>query len=207
MFGRLTRPLLAVVTALLIALPVEAGQGEPRDVIEHFNVKLLEIMKEADELGFDGRYAEFDAVLGEVYDLPFMARVSVGRHWKELGEDERRRLVDAFTRMTVATYANRFNGFSGERFEIVSVETKPRGSVLVSSQVVKSDGSTVALNYLLRQRDGGWRVVDVHLEGAISELATRRAEYSSVITRQGFDRLVAVIDAKTSALSGEPSTN
>ena len=56
--------------------------------------------------------------------------------------------------MTIATYASRFDGYSGERFEVdPAVETRAAGSV-VHTRIVQSNGEPVALNYLMRESDG-----------------------------------------------------
>jgi phospholipid transport system substrate-binding protein len=105
--------------------------------------------------------------------------------------------------MTTATYASRFNGYSGEKFvtgEEVSVQENSR---IVKSQIVKSDGEPVAINYLVRRFEDGWRVVDIFLQGTYSEVATRRSEYTSVIERQGLDGLVRTIDGKVAQLAVE----
>ena len=76
----------------------------------------------------------------------------------------------------------------------------PNG-VIVESRLVKSNGEPVNLNYLLRQdAAGSWKVIDVYLSGTISELATRRSEFSTVLQRNGFDALVQLIEQRSAAL-------
>jgi phospholipid transport system substrate-binding protein len=192
--------LVAGVTAA--ALPAQ-GAATPRDRIANLNAVLLEVMKNADQLGYRGRYEKLQPVMSQLYDFSLMSRVAVGAYWKGLEEDKRRKLIDAFTRMSVATYAARFDGFSGERFEIVSSEKSVRDTFLVKTQLIKSDGTPVALNYLTRPRDGQYRVIDVFLDARFSELARLRADYTSVIKRDGFDNLLMTIENKIKGMSKE----
>ena len=68
---------------------------------------------------------------------------------------------------------------------------------------MKSNGELIYLSYLLRQNDGVWQTADVYLNGTISELATRRSEFSSIIRAQGFDGLVATLNKKTATLAAQ----
>ncbi|MGE4221662.1 MAG: ABC transporter substrate-binding protein, partial [Alphaproteobacteria bacterium] len=102
---------------------------------------------------------------------------------------QREQLVDSFGRLTVATYANRLDAYTGEKFEVLEEVPQRQGMTLVKSQIIDSEGKPVALNYLMRETPQGWRVVDVFFKGSISELATRRSEYSSVIQRDGYEAL------------------
>jgi phospholipid transport system substrate-binding protein len=160
-------------------------------------------MRQSKKLGYDGRYHELEPAIARAFHLPTMARVVAGRHWSEFTPDQQSTLVEAFSKMTTATYASRFNGYSGEKFvtgEEVSVQENSR---IVKSQIVKSDGEPVAINYLVRRFEDGWRVVDIFLQGTYSEVATRRSEYTSVIERQGLDGLVRTIDGKVAQLAVE----
>ena len=111
--------------------------------------------------------------------------------------------MDAFTRLSVATFASRFKGYSGERFEIIGEKEQPRGAILVLNDLIKSDGGTVAINYLMRKgrTSGEWRIVDVYLDAKFSELATKRSEFTSAFKREGFRGLLTIIEQKIAGLA------
>ena len=194
------RHTLAIVLSCVITIGAAAAaraQGTPAaGVVETLHAELIGVMREADSLGFTGRRDRLAPVIEGAFELPLIARASTGRYWKKLDEAQRARLVDAFTRLTVATYAGRFDGFDGESFRIVSQGPAPRETVLVNSELVKSDGDTVELNYLLRETDAGWRIIDVYLDGVYSELATRRSVYAGLIGRKGIEGLIGAIEDK-----------
>ena len=152
---------------------------------------LLQTMKQAKQLGLKGRYDKLAPVLAQTYDLPLMSRIAVGQNWDALSAPQRQSVVNAFTRMTTATYASRFDGFSGETLEVVRTVDRPNGDKLVMTRIVKSDGKTIALNYLARNTSSDWKVIDVYLNGTISELASRRAEFGAILKSGGPDALVA----------------
>jgi len=183
--------------------PAAAAEETPRDIVRRLNAVLLEVMQQADELGYSGRYDRLAPVLSEAFNFPLMARISVGRNWRKLEDSDRDRLVDAFGRMSIATFAARFDGYSGERFEVLGEKPAPRKAILVRNRLIKNDGEAVEINYLLKPAQGRWRVVDVFLDAIYSELAMKRSEYGSVIKNLGFDELIRSLDEKIAELAAE----
>ena len=192
--------LTLLATSLMLAGLSSSEAASPRERIETLNATLLDIMQNADSLGYAGRYEKLQPVMEGLYDFALMSRIAAGAYWKKLDDDKKAQLTDAFSRMSVATYAARFDGYSGEMFEIVSAKKSVRDTVLVKTRLIKSDGSPIALNYLTRPRDGEWRIIDVFLDARFSELARLRADYTAVIKRQGFDKLIATIEAKIAGM-------
>jgi phospholipid transport system substrate-binding protein len=184
-----------------LAVDVEAA----RHPIEQLYAVLVECLKNADALGLEGRRAKIAPAVENAYDLPFMSEKILGRHWKTLGEPDHTRWTDTFGRLTVATYAERMTGFTGQVFEVVRVEPSQRDTAVVYTQVVTPKETPIAINYRMRQNGEGWRIIDVYLNGTVSELALRRSEYAAVLQRDGFETLVASIDGKIKAgrIAGE----
>ena len=193
-------PLLAV----FLMASADASSASPQSTIQVFNDTLLSVMREADSLKFQGRYEKLQPVLSESFDLPFMAQFSAGGQWRELSEAERAKVVDAFARLWISTYADRFNDYSGEAFEVVGVEEAPRGTRLVRTNIIKRSGEKIALDYLLRPvKDGGWAVIDIFLKGKFSELAKQRSEYTSILKREGVEGLTAKVEQKVKQMQAD----
>lgn len=196
----------AVLALSGTAAPAWAGETPrtgPSATVARLNGVLLETMREADTLGYRGRVERLAPILEETFDFRLMAAISVGRYWRKLDPDEQARLVSAFAGMSIATFAARFNGYSGEHFEIVGEESGRRDTVLVRNRIVKSNGEAVPINFLLKREDRGWRAVDVYLDAKYSELAIKRSEYTSVIAKEGLDGLIRRIEAKKAELASE----
>ncbi len=188
-----------ILVNLDIAGALAAGPA-PRLVVETFYRTLLDVMKQATALGFDGRYRLLQPAIEEAYNLSLMIRLAVGPQWTSLSADQQKRLLEAFKRFTISTYANRFDGYDGEYFEVVSEKAGvANGATLVETRLV-TKSETVHLNYLLRPDSGKWQIIDVFLSGTISELATRRAEFTSVLRRDGAEGLVGMLENKVAEL-------
>jgi len=153
-------------------------------------------MKRSEQLGYRGRYSTLDPIVAASYDFPTIARIVVGRYWPGLKPDEQKTFLDTFARLSTATYASRFDGYAGESFRWVS-ETKHTGNnVLVKSELIKSDGEIVKLDYVLHpDKNGQWRIVNVIADG-VSDLSLKRADYTSIIKNEGYGALIAKLNDK-----------
>jgi phospholipid transport system substrate-binding protein len=199
-----SRDAIPILLAAILALaagqfwpgsPAAAGET-PRGVAEELDAALLKAMRNAKALGYEGRYQLLAPVLEATFDFSYMARVSVGRYWRKMDEAQRARLIEAFGKLSIATFAARFDGYGGETFKVLGQEDQPRGVILVVNHLVKSDGEAVPINYLMRKQKERWRIVDVFLEAKYSELAIKRSEYTSVYKRDGFSGLIAIMESK-----------
>jgi phospholipid transport system substrate-binding protein len=176
--------------------------GQPGAVVNTLDQSLLDVMQHAKQLGYNGRYAKLEPVLRQAFDIRYMTQLAVGPGWSTLTPEQQDRLSDAFGKFIVATYARRFDGYSGERFETLG--EKPIGqATMVQTKLIKSNGEAIALNYVFRQNSEHCQVVDVYLTGSISELAQRRSEFSAVFQRTGYDGLLSALQQKAAQAASE----
>ena len=196
------RPLLLLAALLPAAVHARGAhaQGAPTAVIEGFHATLLDIMKNAQRLGVRGREQRLRPVMEQAFNLPAMTRISIGPAWTQIPPDDQQALIRAFSDWSIATFAGRFDGFSGESFQLRGENTLQNGDRLVRTQLVWPRDEPVALNYLLRDFGGAWRVVDVYLSGTVSELASRRAEFTTLLRDGGAPRLEAELRRRTATL-------
>ena len=192
---------IALVAAALVLLSggPSAAASPASDTIRSFYDALLAVMRQGPALGPQGRYRTLQPVIGRTFDLPFMTRLAVGPAWGGISGTQQKEATEAFGRFVTATYAERFSEYSGQKFEVVG-EQAQSADILVDSRIVKASGQPVVIRYLMRQSGTDWRINDVYLEGKISELATRRSEFSSVLRQQGIDGLISTLNRKADAL-------
>jgi phospholipid transport system substrate-binding protein len=191
-----------------LCIAPSANAGPASDLIAKLNAVFIDVMQNAKALGYQGRYEKLEPALVEAYDFPEMTRVTTGRYWRNFTDDQKQQVVAAFHDLSIATYAARFDGFSGERFEILGEEPAPAGNLRVNNQIVPASGEPIHIDYLLRQDDGKWRIIDVYLKSSVSELAVRRAEFTDTLAKGGFEGLLADLKAKVAKLrteAGAPS--
>jgi phospholipid transport system substrate-binding protein len=163
-------------------------------VVRGFYDTLLQAMRQAKELGFAGRYKLLDPAIRKAFDLAAMTRISVGPQWRQIDPAIQTQLQSAFADWTIATYASQFNGFDGEVFAVGAVKDAASGDKLVETTLAPKGAEPVILNYLMRNTAGdSWRIVDIFLTGTISELATRRSEFTAILKSDGAEGLVKAL--------------
>ena len=209
--GSLTRSLrsLALAGALwaalvsdVIAQPSASPSARPSasQTVDRFQRTLIEVMRSADALGFQGRAIRFAALVDEVFDFARISRRIVGPEWGALRSEQKDLLRDALERLAVAMLASQFNEFSGEKF-LALKEMATRGSAgRVATKLVLGDSEQITVIYILRDGPRGWRIEDVQFDG-VSEVEIRRAEVRSILRRRGFDVLVSNLDGRARALA------
>lgn len=190
------------IAALVSASNVGFAAEAPVTAVNKLHEVLLTNMKDAETLEFEGRRARLAPVVQDVFDLETMTRVSTGAAWRNMSESERADVVEAFSAWTVANYAAQFDGFDGERFEIASETDAGRGNILVNTELVTKT-ETVALNYRLRRKGDDWRIIDIYMDGTVSQLAMRRGEFAAVLGKGDVGQLIGHMRALTSKLASE----
>ncbi len=205
------RPFRTALTGLLLLAVAAAAHaaGTPRDVIDALHAVLLKTLQ-SDKADIQARYTLLAPELERIYDFRRMIEVATGSSWASADEAQRDRLTDAFARLSTMIYADRFGGgYAGEKFEIVGERPGPRETVLVDTLIHRGENTplqpgetpTVAVTYVMAERDGDWQIVDVLLDRSISELAVRRSEYASILRDGGVDRLIKVLTDKADKLA------
>jgi phospholipid transport system substrate-binding protein len=174
---------------------VFAADDAAKQVIDKFQSELIAVMKNGKQLGFKGRYDKLYGAVSNSHDLSKIARIVVGKEWEKLSEEQQKKLVDVFSRLSVASYAHNFKDYSGESFTIDSEEETARGGVVVYAHLSIPNDKDVKFEYHLKDKDKSWRIINIVANG-VSDLALKRSEYTSILQREGFDSLIAKINEK-----------
>jgi phospholipid transport system substrate-binding protein len=130
-----------------------------------------------------------------------MARLSIGPAWAGLSETQRQQMTESFGRYISAIYADRFDSYAGQKLEVTGEQPAPSG-VMVRSQIIKANGEPVKVDYMMRRSGDSWLISDIYLDGAISEVATRRSEFAAILKNDGIDGLIAALNRKADILTG-----
>lgn len=200
--------LLRTLLVALIMMPVLAGgmparaAGDPNlAVIEKFHAALLDTLKQGKALGIQGRYKKLEPEVDGAFDLKAMTQFTVGPKWSGMSEADRASIVAAFRRMTIASYASNFKEFKDQQFTLdqkVDVRGVDR---IVKSQIIPKGEKPVNLRYRLREVGGSARIIDVIYE-SVSQIATRRSDFSATVNEGGAPALVKKLDEISDRLMG-----
>ena len=198
-----------VFTAAVIGLAVSlSATGGPRAAscddpaltfIQSLGDQALESLRDNVDGSFEEREAAFREVMVRGFDIPIVGRFVLGRHWRTATKEQRKAYMAVFVDFIVRVYASRFDSYGGELFTARSVIHDESGDKIVRAQIVRPSGSDpIGVDFRVRMRDEGYKVIDVTVEG-ISMLHTHRVEFASVINRKGIDGLLNDLRARVEA--------
>lgn len=200
--------ILSLLLAIPPIVPVRAAQeatkpAGPSQIVTAFHGTLLDVMKNAKSLGIQGRYEKLNGRIEQTFHLGLMVRIASGSYWRKASQTEIEKLMAAFSRLSISTYASQFDGFSGQSFETLGEKPGPQKTTLVKSQIIDPTSGRVDITYVTRKIKGQWKVVDVLLDSGISELAVRRSEFRRILKTGGISGLIGVLNAKADQLLAE----
>ena len=187
--------MLALLVLTLLVPMVAPAADTAAQVVETLHAELLVVMKQAKRLGYAGRYQRLAPSVTASYDFPYISKVVVGRFWKDFTAEQKEQFIDIFGKLSISTYANRFDDYSGERFMTIAAEELKRGHRLVKTVLIKANGEEIELDYILHRNNEQWRIINVIAEG-VSDLSLKRADYTSYLKKHGFDALLEKLNEK-----------
>lgn len=194
---------LTCLAAAALALRPSPGRADEAATapIRRLYDALLAAMRAGKSVPFATRYAQLAPTIDAVLDLPAILQTSVGVTWASLPADQHSALLAAFRRYTIDSYLSNFDADTGQKFE-VSPATRPlaNGEQVVSSRIVPPSGDAHRLDYVMRQTNGAWRVVDVLEDGTISQVAVQRSDFRRLLMQGGGAALIASLQRKASDL-------
>jgi phospholipid transport system substrate-binding protein len=185
------------------AAALGSGQDGPIGNVQAFDDALLLVMKAGQRVPFSQRFAMLAPAVDRTFDVDSILQVAVGPHWPVLPADQQFALQTMFRRYTVANFVANFDSYSGQSFEVSpDTRTLPGGKELVTTRITSPSGSATVIAYVMHQIPGGWKALDVLLNGSISRVATQRSDFRSVLQSGGGPALLRSLQNKVLALSG-----
>jgi phospholipid transport system substrate-binding protein len=192
--NRILQALFVVFLACAASLPARAQSPDPAvQTVQDFYDALVASMKSGGTV--KSRYDRLKPAVEKAFDIPGMTALSVGPSWTGIAPADQKSLIEAFERMTIANYASNFDKYSGEQFSVDPTVAARGSDKFVKSTLKPATGDTVPFNYRLHQVDGSWKIVDVYLNGNISQLAQKRSDFGATLQSEGPQGLAKKINA------------
>ncbi|HTU65340.1 MAG TPA: ABC transporter substrate-binding protein [Steroidobacteraceae bacterium] len=201
---------LAADPALAAGTPTQVDNSGPSQLIESSaNILLTGIDKNREKFRKDptGLYALVESTLLPNFDTPYSAQLVLGVNWKKASPEQQKRFVDAFYHSLLYTYGDAMVDFTGDRLKVFPTKVAPEDTrATVRTEIKRSNGTKVAVNYSLRKVDGQWKAWDVVIDG-ISYVKSYREDYGAQVQQQGLDAVIKRLEQKAAdAKAGKKST-
>ncbi|WNK01685.1 ABC transporter substrate-binding protein [Thalassospiraceae bacterium LMO-JJ14] len=173
--------------------------ASPAETVSTYHDQLLQSVRDSAGKTDMARFTSLAPAMDAAFDFESMIKTAAGTHWGKASAESQRALLDAFRRVSIATYADQFAGLTSGAFIIKGSRNGPRGLKLVDCEL-KTGDENVAISYVVRNKNGDWLIVDVLLKGGISELALRASEYASTLKKGGAEALARTLNEQATAL-------
>jgi phospholipid transport system substrate-binding protein len=171
----------------------------PSQLIESSaNILLSGIDKHREQFRKDptGLYALVEQTLLPNFDTPYAAQLVLGTNWRNATPDQRKRFVDAFYKSLLYTYGDAMIDFTGDRLKVFPTRVGPEDTrATVRTEIKRSNGTKVSVNYTLRKTNGQWKAWDVVIDG-ISYVKSYREDYGAEVQQKGLDAVIQRLEAK-----------
>jgi phospholipid transport system substrate-binding protein len=165
----------------------------PQELVENSAKRML-VELDANRAMYQKDPAKLDALVANVllpnFDTEYAARLVLGQTWRTATPEQRKRFVDAFYHSLLHNYGAALVDFTADRFVILPYKGDANDSMAtVRTEVKRSSGEKVPVNFSLRKTDGVWKAWDVVIEG-ISYVKSFRTDFGSEIQQKGLDEVI-----------------
>ena len=194
---RVIRTILFAVALAFIAAPAGADDANPAAsaYMQSLGSKAIKELTDP-AVPQAERQARFRTLLDEHFDIPAIAKFTLGRYWRTATEEQRTEFRELFEDFIVQSYSPRFAEYHGESFQVAGSTTDERGIIVVHSKIDMPSSEDIRVDWHLRATDSGFAIVDIVVEG-VSMAVTQRSEFASVIqSRGGVAGLLEALRAK-----------
>jgi phospholipid transport system substrate-binding protein len=188
---------LGALVFIVLAYTAPAQAANPQDFVQNMGDKAFASLSE-EGLSQDQRTERFRGLLNEAFDLPRIARFTLGRYWRTATDKEKTEFIALFEKFVIQAYSNRFQDMSGQKLNVINAREVSASQALVLSEIEIPGKAPVKINWRVRSKDDAHKIVDVLVQG-ISMSVTQRDEFASVIRKTGgkVDGLIKALRRKT----------
>jgi phospholipid transport system substrate-binding protein len=198
------RQLMAMTLPLVLAARQAAAQAaaDPATIpVTQFYGVLLLAMKAGRSTPFPQRYQMLAPAVDAAFDLAGILRISVGAFWSTLPPAQQQALLQVFRTYTIANYVANFHSYKGRVIDVQPTTRAVGSERVVTTTITKPGKDPLRIDYVMRDEDAGWKVVDVLLDGTISRVAVQRSDFASLVSAGNATPLINSLRSKVSILS------
>jgi phospholipid transport system substrate-binding protein len=213
MTGRVTRICGLMVAALMLARVAAAADSvpgpAPQDLIDAAATRLLQAL-DADREAAKSNPARVRHLVDEIllpsFDTDYSARLVLGKHWRDATPAQRQRFIEAFYQSLLRNYGSALAEFTADRMTFLPFRGDlTTGQATVRTEVKRSDGTRVPVNYSMRATPAGWKAWDVTIEG-ISYVRNLRNDVGAEVDQRGLDAVIERLETESRRGDGKQTS-
>ena len=195
------------IAAMQTATAAERVQTDPDKAVAYIELlgeQAVEVLRDADT-PVETREAGVQKLLQENLDLKSMGQFALGATWRTASPEDRTAYLDLFSEYVVRSYARRLGGYSNQTFSVLGSGPAGKYDTLVSTAIVTADQPDIKAGWRVKTLpDGSLKIIDLVVEG-VSMLQTERAQFESVMQKDGLPGLIASLQDRLERIAAQSS--
>jgi phospholipid transport system substrate-binding protein len=198
---------LAFTTIALVAQPLTAAGGvAPLTLVKQLVAHVLSIVKDK-QMTQPDKQTKLRELGAANFDFDEMSRLAMGKSWRSLTADQRKRFIPVFTSFLEDAYLNKVQNYSGQEIQITKAYVTDKDYAQVSGYIAQQGSEQIGLGFSLKRESSAWKIYDVAVDN-VSTLDSYRTEFQRIMGEEGFDELMAQIqrrDRELASTLGSPT--
>jgi phospholipid transport system substrate-binding protein len=186
-------------------VPVHAQASKPTDAAAFVSAFSQEGINDilAAPIPNTEKQQHFREMFKTYFDLPAIGRFVLTRYWKAATPEEQAKFTSLFEDVIVYTWSRRFSEYNGQSLMVTGQQPDGAEGTLVKSTIIGKNNSSFGVDWRLRKRPEGFKVLDIVIEG-VSMAITYRQDYSTIIAQSGsFAGLLAQMEKQVVQLKAQ----
>jgi len=191
--------ILSLILMLTVTTVSATAATGPEQLIRETSDKVLEEIRTNSaqyETDPQGVYDLVNTVVLPHFDFSAMTDRALGRYKDDVNEQQRPEIVNEFRMLLVRTYSSALLEYTDQVLVYLPMEgSEAEGEVTVRTEIEQAGGFPIPINYVLRNGDDGWKVLDISVD-EVSLVTNYRSSFARAIKKNGVDGLIETLRAR-----------
>lgn len=191
--------LVFVLWWCLTVIPPSQGAETPTEAVRETVNKILHILEDPaqnDQAKQAQRRRMLEEIAADRFDYAEMSKRVLGKYWKTLTEVQQKEFVAVYKGFLSDTYAGRIEDYTGRKQDARYLTERREGSYAEVRTELRSDKTTLPMDYRLFLKEGRWVAYDIIIDG-VSLVSNYRSQFQKIILESSFQELVNKLRERT----------
>jgi len=177
----------------------------PVTLLERVSQQVIKILQDDQELlkkEPDRVYKIVDDYIVPHLDEVTMAKLALGKNWRNASKDQKLEFVAEFKNLLIRTYSKSLLEFRDQEINYFPVKLADDAKkASVKAEVIQPGGPSIPMAYRVRVKNNAWKVYDIKIDG-ISLVTSYRGTFTQEVRKSGIDGLLKYLRDKNTVLAG-----
>ena len=168
------------------------GAETPLEAVRETLTQVLRILDDP-SLKNPAKHTQRRHMLEEIaagrFDYAEMSKRVLGSYWKPLTDTQRKEFVEVYKGFLSDRYAGKIEDYSGRKQDVGYLTERIEGSYAEVRTELRSDKTTLPMDYRLVVKDGRWFAYDIIIDG-VSLVSNYRSQFQKIIRERSYEELV-----------------